>query len=306
MRIVIINPKKDFTEEQIKQLQRAGTLIFLETLQEYKDKQQELFSTEETVIAPGPEVLEWNLPNDVLDSFVGLKGVCLPTTGYTWVDGAHLREKNIPLTNSPGYSRESVAEYAISLMLNLSKNLPLVIRNNWKIDYDTQLGWEIQGKTMGILGLGSIGSRIAELGKSMGMKVIYWSKNSRNAQYEYEEFDEVLKNSDYIFPAMAGNDDTEGILNSQKLDLIKKGAFFINVASSKAFDKEYVVKMANEGRLSGLAFESEDQNFTDFIGNIFVTPPIAWFTREALAANMKLWTETIISVAQGKPEHVVN
>lgn len=306
MRIVVINPKKDFTQDQIVQLEQKGRVDFIETLSEYKERQHELFNDEETIVAPGPEVLEWNLPNDVLDKVTNLKGVCLPTTGFSWVDGAHLREKNIPLTNAPHYSTESVAEYAISLMLNLSKKLPVVIQNGWKINYDTQLGWEVKGKTMGVLGLGEIGSRIAELGKSMGMNVVYWSRNSRNGSYEYKEFDEVLKTADYIFPAMAKTPETTGLFTAEKCSLLKKDAFFISIASTEIFDADHLVGMVKENKLAGLAFESEEANFNEYKGNILVTPPIAWFTREALAANMKLWTDTICSVADDSPGNVVN
>jgi len=128
---------------------------------------------------------------------------------------------------------------------------------------------------MGIIGLGFIGSRIAELGKQMGMNVIYWSKNSRNENYEYQELDSLLKNSDFIFPALARNEETKSILSNNKLDLISQNSFIISIADENLFDFEYIYQKIKNKEISGLAMESEKRKMTDYEGNIYITPPIA-------------------------------
>ncbi|MFZ2664054.1 MAG: 2-hydroxyacid dehydrogenase [Patescibacteria group bacterium] len=306
MKIIIINSSKDFTPEQVKRLEDAGEVSFIETSEEYKIILDLIKNTDEKIIALGPDVVEWKFPNETIDKIEGLKAVCLPTTGFAWVDGAHLRQTGIDLTNVPKYSTESVAEYAISLMLNVTKKLPLVIKSGWKIDYGKHQGWEIKGKTMGIVGLGAIGSRIAELGKQMGMNVVYWSRNSRNDEYAYKELDELLKTSDYVFPTLAKNLDTHHMINKDKLGLMKRGAFIVSITGDDIFDFEHAVEKVKKDKLGGVALELADKSINDFEGNIWVTPAIAWFTKEAFAEDMRIWVETIYSCAKGKPINIVN
>ena len=305
MKLIVINPKKDFTEQQVKMLETKGEAVFIETHEEYKEFKV-LFEEGEKIVVLGPEVVDWEFSNETIDKIPDLKGICLPTTGFAYVDGTNLRTKNIPLTNVPKYATESVAEYAISLMLNITRKLPLVIKNDWKIDYDNQQGWEIKGKIMGIIGLGAIGSRIAELGQAMGMKVTYWSRKSRNDNYDYMELDEVLKNSDYVFPALAKNDKTHNLLSKEKLDLMKPNAFLVSITGEDIFDFEHAVKMVNSGALAGVAMEDEKRNSTNFDGNVWITPPIAWFTQEAFDEDMRIWVDTVVSVIEGNPINLVN
>lgn len=305
MEIIVINPKKDFTDEQIAVLEKAGKLYFLEDKHQY-DNSNILSSINEKVIALGPEVLDWSFPNSEIDKIKNLKAICLPTTGFSFVDGNYLREKGIILTNVPKYSTESVAEYAISLMLNISKKLPLVMKNGWKIDYEKHQGCELKGKTMGVVGLGTIGSRIAELGKNIGMNVIYWSRKSRNKNYVYKELDELLKEADYIFPALAKNDETHNMLNAKKLDLVKDSAFTVSITGEDIFDFNYACNLVKKGKLTGIATESEKKDMKDFEGNIWITPPIAWFTKEAFFEDMRIWVETVVSVVKDSPINKVN
>jgi lactate dehydrogenase-like 2-hydroxyacid dehydrogenase len=309
MNIIIVNPKSDFTYEDINRMEKIGKLTFIET-SKYQD--HPVFkSNEEKVLATGPELIDWKLPNKFIETVKNIKAICIPTTSFAWVDGAFLRSKNIDLLNAPKYSTESVAEYAISLMLNLAKKLPLIIKNGWKLDTSLHRGWEIKGKTMGIIGLGSIGTRIAEMGKAMGMHVIYWSRTARDNSFSYQELKDLMKQSDFIFPTLARNKDTVKIITKDLLNIMKKGSFLVSITGNDLFDVDYATELVNKGKLSGLAFESDKYTinnikFNDFRGNILVTPPIAWYTQESFINDMKLWTENIISAVKGKPQNVVN
>lgn len=304
MRIIIINPKKDFLAKQIQAIKKVGEVAFFEKSPSFSEK---VFTdNEEKIIALGPEIVDWKFPNSIINKINNLKYVCLPTTGFGWLDAQTMKKNKIVLTNVPKYSTESVAEYAISLMLSVVKKLPLVIKNKWKIDYDNHQSWEVRGKIMGIVGLGTIGNRIAELGKSMGMKVIYWSRKSRNKKFIYKNLNTLLKTADFVFPCLARNDETNGLLNKIKLNLMKKGSFIVSITSEDIFDLKCAVSLLKKGRLSGIALESEKYTIKDFEGNVWVTPPIAWFTQEAFDEDMRIWTETIISCAKGKPINIVN
>lgn len=181
----------------------------------------------------------------------------------------------------------------------------MLIKNDWKLDYNKHQGWEVKGKNMGIIGLGSIGSRIAEIGKQIGMNVFYWSKNSRNNKFEYKELDELLKTSDFIFPALAKNIETQKILSKEKIDLIKANAFIVSITGQDLFDFDYVIEKIKEKKLAGLAMESEEKNMNDYQGNVYITPPIAWFTKEACEEDIRIWVENIVSCVKNKPQNII-
>lgn len=309
MDIIIINRKNHFSSEHIKRLEKLGKVTFIESVK-YQDNP--IFkSDEEKIIAVGPELVDWKFPNEFIEKVKNLKAVCVPTTSFSWIDGKFLRSRNVDFLNVPKYSTESVAEYAISLMFNLVKKLPLIVKNNWKLDYSKHKGWEIKGKTMGVVGLGSIGTRIAELGKAIGMNVVYWSRKSRDNRFEYKDLKDLLKVSDFVFPVLVRNEETEKILDKRMLDLMKAGSFIVSITGNDLFDSDYAIKLVNEGRLSGLAFESDKYTinnfkFDDFRGNILVTPPIAWFTKEAVENDFRIWVENIESVVKSKSQNVVN
>lgn len=306
MRIIVINPKNHYTKTQVSNLNAKGETIFVKGIPNYSEK---IFTdNEEKVIVLGPEQVDWKFSNDDIDKIQSLKAVFLPTTGYGWLDGRYLRSKDIALTNVPKYSTESVAEYAISLMFNVAKKLPLVMKNKWVANYDDDIhrGWEVKGKTMGIIGLGSIGSRIAELGQQIGMNVVYWSRKSRDERFEHVDLDVLLSTSDFIFPALVRNVDTKKILTNEKLNKIKKSSFIVSITGDDLFDMGHVVSMVKSGKLAGLALESEKNKMKDYEGNVWITPSIAWLTVEAFAEDMKIWIETAISFIDGKPANVVN
>lgn len=304
MKIIVINPKSDFNDSQISTLVSVGQVTWIEG-SDYQSNP--IFtSSDDKIVVVGPELVNWEFPNEFIDKITNLKAICLPTTDFSWVDGAYLREKGILLTNVAKYSTESVAEYAISMMFNVAKKLPLIVKDNWKLDYDKHQGWEVKGKTMGIVGLGAIGTRIAEIGKSIGMNVVYWSKNTRNKNFEFKELDDLLQSSDYIFPTLAKNSETKNIINQEKINLIKKGASIISITSDKLFDLDFALSKIKDGGLDGIAIESEEKTINDFEGNVWVTPPIAWFTKEASSEDTRILVENVLAVANGRAQNVVN
>lgn len=302
--IIMLSTKNDFSQEQITNIESQGEVVWIESSDYINNPVFQ--NSKEKIIAIAPEIISWKLSNEFIDKVTNLKAICPTTSSFSWLDGKFLRSKGINLINNPHTTTEAVAEYAISLMLNVAKKLPLIVKNNWELDYDQHQGCEIKGKTMGIIGLGFIGFRIAELGKQMGMNVIYWSKNSRNENYEYQELDSLLKNSDFIFPALARNEETKSILSNNKLDLISQNSFIISIADENLFNFEYIYQKIKNKEISGLAMESEKRKMTDYEGNIYITPPIAWFTQESSKNVIKQWVENISSQINNTPKNIVN
>jgi lactate dehydrogenase-like 2-hydroxyacid dehydrogenase len=173
------------------------------------------------VIAIDPDFCNWNIPNNALD-ILNLKAVCLNTTSYSWINLDYTKIKNISVTNVRHWSTDSVAEKGLSLALNLAIKLPLLLKNKMEIDFTTMRGVELRWKTAGVIGMGHIGKRIAELCQAMDMKVVYWSKNSTDNRFNKCELADLFTNSDVIFPALLKNKETETLITNEHLNSMQK------------------------------------------------------------------------------------
>jgi len=305
MKIIVVNKKSEFSDEQIKKLENLGDLVFIENVEDLKTT-KEFNSQDEKVIALDPGVSDWTFTNETIDKIPNLKAICLPTTKYEWINGKYLRKKETLLTNVPKYSTESVAEHCILLMLSLSKKLPMIINEGWKLDYDKHLGNEIKGANMGVIGLGDIGKRVLELGLAMGMNVSYWSRKSKDQRFTYKDIDELVKSSDYIFLTISESPETKNFFSKDKADLMKKGSHVINISGDNVWDFDYLSQKTNNGHISGIALDDDKRKMTDSKSNILITPHIAWYTKEAFKEDFRIWVECIASVVQGNPINVVN
>ena len=185
MKTFIVSPNIDtfFTNEQITVLQNAGDVIFHKEITSYDSIPGLFEGSDERILAIDPDFSDWKLPNEVIEKIPNLKAIVLQTTSFSWVDVDFAKSKGIPVMNLRGFSSIAVAEWATMMMLNLARKLPVVIKDGWKQSYTAHKGLEMRGKTAGIIGLGNIGTAVAENCQGLGMKVQYWSKNSRETDF---------------------------------------------------------------------------------------------------------------------------
>src|SRR3990167_3826961 len=184
MKIVIFNPKDSFTLEQQKQLSSLGEIVYTKTREALPiEKLLEIAKGAEIVgVDPDPlggfEKAKEKLTK-VMESLPSLKGICLSTTSFGWVDLEYARKRKIPVSNVPGYSKESVAEQAIAFLLGAAKRIFVSDRRTQKDKYFLDRGLELREKTLGVIGLGSIGSATAELANGIGMEVIAYNRSPK-------------------------------------------------------------------------------------------------------------------------------
>jgi len=164
----------------------------------------------------------------------------------------------------------------------------------------------VKEKTLGIIGLGAIGKRIAEIGQAMGMDALYWSRSARDERFRYTDLETLLKASDFIFPTLAKNVDTTNLIDTEKLKHLRKEAYIVSITGDELFDLKYAVHQVKQGNLAGIAFESEKNKIDDYEGNVLVTPPIAWYTKEALAEDIRIWVASIKGCAENQPINIIN
>jgi lactate dehydrogenase-like 2-hydroxyacid dehydrogenase len=304
MKIVFIAKRENFPKKELNRLRSYAEVIFIEKDRVDIKDLRILRQQGKKILCPFPEPFHWQFPNDLLKKIPDLQGVCLSTTSFNWIDGKFLKNRDIPLTNVPSSSTNAVSEGAIFMMLAISRRYQEFIKQrNFNFVPQNSLS-EIKGKTMGIIGLGNIGSRIAELGKGLGMKVIYWSRHKKNTWCTYASLKTLLQHADFIFPTLATLPETHHFISEEEINLLKPTASLISIAPT-LIDCEYAIKMVTERKIYGFAFESEEKQ-RRFRGNVFVTHSNNWYTQETLMEKMKVWIDCILSVIEKKPKNVVN
>lgn len=211
----------------------------------------------------------------------------------------------IIVTNIPGAPTEAVAEFNIYMMFSLLRKLPLIAKNGWQMEYD-HFNDEILGLSVGIIGLGRIGTRVAELCRGLGLPVRYWNRTKKESPYEMLALDQLFKKSDIIFNTVATPPELKGFINKELLSNLKKTAIIISTSDTNVFDEQFILDQVAEEKLGGYAFESKEKKLSDYKGNVMVFPEQAYYTMGTQLNRGQVATETVLSILNGNPINKVN
>lgn len=258
----------------------------------------ELKNDEEKILVIDPDFVNWEITEADLSIVPNIKSILITSTSFSWISPEYLKSQNIPLINITDYSTHAVAEYATFMAFALARRFPLIMKDNFAIDYEKYKGAELYGKTAGVIGMGNIGTALAHKLKGLGMKVIYWSKNSRNEIGEYSELADLFMNADFIFPTMAENPETKQIITDDLLSKLQVSSYFISIVHHY-YNHQKIIEMVTNNLLAGYAFEDDETQIKDYKGNIFVSPHYAWLTNESLQNNEARLLANIKSVLNG-------
>lgn len=259
------------------------------------------------------------LPASVIEACPSIKLIGMLATGYNIVDVDCARQRGIPVCNVPCYSTDSVAQFAIALLLEVchhcGRHNVLVHEGAWTSCQDFCL-WttpqiELAGKTLGIIGYGRIGQKTAEIAKALGMKVIAFSR-SRNADAEYVDLDTLLRESDVISLHCPLFPETKEIISRENIVKMKDGVILINTARGALLDEQAVADALASGKIRGAAVDvstvepirKENPLLTS--PNCIITPHMAWTPIEARTRLLNTVRDYIKAFCEGNPIHVVN
>lgn len=307
MKIAIFCQKADFNEEQQKKLSELGGVVYAEQSGEQSIEDWMRLAEGADILAIDPDAFGgFEKAQDgrlikLMDSLPNLKGVALATTSFGWIDLDYCRKRNIAVTNVPFYSTESVAEHAIGLLIALAKKIILTDRRTQKGGYRLDMGFELKGKTLGVIGLGHIGSRVAELGSAIGMKVIAFNRTAKQKEnVEMKPLDAVLSAADALSINLADSHETKNFLTEKEIEKMKSGVIVVNLASREIVDEEAMAKALQSGKVAAYAFEGEDLENGPLakIETAIGLQGFGWYTKEALEKAMEIWTENIIALAE--------
>jgi glyoxylate reductase len=307
MKIFLISPNIQtlLNDEQQKATTSAGQVVFHSQVTSFEEVPGLFSGDEERILAIDPDFCDWKVSNEVIEKIPHLKAIVLQTTSFSWLDVDFAASKGIPVVNLRGFSSIAVAEWATMMMLNLARRVPIIIKDNWKSDYVRHQGMELRGKTAGIVGLGSIGTAIAENCQGLGMKVQYWSKHSRDERFSFSELSELMKTSDVVIPVVAQNTETKGLITDEMLSSMKPTALFISDIH-ECYNHQLLLDMVKQGTLYGYGFESAKPEMMSVDGNVWAGPELAWCTEDSMQKNAQAWTEAIVKAAKGQYPTQVN
>lgn len=240
------------------------------------------------------------LNKENLEKARNLELICEMATGFNNIDIIYARSKGIAVTNVAGYSTNTVAQHTFAMLLNLYDNISYFDDFVKSGEYSssgmfTNLDMpyrDLDGKVWGIIGLGSIGKRVAKIAQAFGTRVIYYSTSGKNLNSDYEivEFDTLLKQSDIISIHAPLNDKTTGLMNYEAFTKMKKDSVLVNVARGPIVIDEDLARAIDEEIIGGAAvdvFESEpisEENPLLKVRNkekLVLTPHVAWASQEA-------------------------
>lgn len=203
-------------------------------------------------------VISKELPigRDLIEKFPSsVKLICEAGTGYNNIDIASAKEKGIVVCNVPGYSTEAVAQLVITFILSLSSSLAYQQRMIEDKDYRNFTNhlmvphFEIQGKTLGIIGAGAIGQQVIKIAKALGMNILVYNRSYKDLgdpNIKFVSLDEVLKESDFISLHCPLTSETKHLIDKSKLDLMKPTSFIINTARGSLIKEDDLIEALNE------------------------------------------------------------
>lgn len=282
-----------------------------ETLERVKDK--DIVITNKVII-----------DKNIIDNAPNLKLICVAATGVNNIDIKYAKQRGIQVRNVAGYSTESVVQHTFAMLFYLLENLryydDYVKSGEYaKSDIFTHLGkpfWEVRGKTWGIIGLGTIGRRVADVASSFGANIIYYSTSGveRKEKYPRVSLEELLKTSDIVSIHAPLNEKTKGLIGYEQIKLMKPTAYLLNLGRGGIVIEEDLAKALDENLIAGAGLDvlekepiAEDNPLLKIKNKekLFITPHIAWTSIEARKTLINEIIENIKAFSQGKDRNRV-
>ncbi|PCI28612.1 D-glycerate dehydrogenase [Candidatus Kaiserbacteria bacterium] len=263
------------------------------------------------------------IDSEVFDAAPSAKIFASYSVGFGHMDLEAASEREVTLTNTPGVLTDTVSEHTIAMMLSITSRIAEGDRFTRAGKYDgwgpmMLLGTDLKGKTLGILGAGRIGSRVAEIAnRGLGMEIIYYDikendfLNSELGASFRDNPEDVLKEADVISVHVPLLDSTRHLINAERLSMMKDSAYLINSSRGPVIDENALVSALKNGVIKGAALDvyEEEPKLSEGLAeleNVVLTPHIASATIETRGKMSRMAAENIISFLKGEtPSNIV-
>lgn len=261
----------------------------------------------------------------IINSATKLKGIVRYGIGVDNIDLKAASKRKIPVANVPDYCIGTVADHAFALLLALNRKLLLADNTlrygnwgTWTSPSPKLMGVDLEGKILGLIGIGKIGSAVAARAKGFGMKVIAYDpyipkEAAEKLGIELVDIETLLKNADFISIHSPLTSETRGMIGAKELKLMKKTAYIINTARGPIVQEEALYKALKNGWIAGAGLDVYEKEPPDKdnplfkLENVVLTPHIAYYTQEAIWRLEMTAVEEAIRILQGQiPKNLVN
>lgn len=275
----------------------------------------------------------------VLQQFQHLKLIATRSTGFDHIDLNYCRDREITVCNVPTYGEHTVAEHVFGLLLNLSHHLTEAIDRTRRGDFSQVglQGFDLRGKTLGVIGTGNIGQRVIEIAGGFQMAVMAFDVKPQEALaadlgFRYASMEEVLATADIITLHVPSNPKTHHLISTEQFNQMKMGVILINTSRGSVVDIQALVRALSEGQVAAAGLDvlpeepvmreeaellrslyRKQHNLENLLAdhillrlrNVIITPHSAFNTREAVQRILDTTTENILAFTQGEPQNVV-
>jgi len=263
----------------------------------------------------------------VMDASHVLKGIVVWGVGYDHVDVEAASERGIYVANTRGSNAESVAEHVFALMLDLSRKLlrteAFVRKGGWVSREEAGLPHELTAqdlyeKTLGIVGLGAIGSCVARIAHGFNMRVLAYDpfvgvEAAKEKRVELIGLEKLLMESDFVTLHVVLTEETKGMIGARELNLMKPTAYLINASRGPIVDEEALIRALREKKIAGAGLDVFTKEPIDLknsllkLDNVVVTPHCAGNSEEALRATSMMVSQEAVRILRGEvPRNLVN
>ena len=279
-----------------------------------------------------------NLQKELIDKLPNLKFVATRSTGFDHIDLEYCKSKGIVVSNVPTYGAHTVAEHTFALILAISRKIVPSVEQAKRGDFSSEnlQGFDLAGKTLGIIGTGNIGKNVAEIALSFDMNVLAFSRTQNeelvSKGVKYLSLDEVINKSDVVTLHLPHTKETEHIINLSNIDKFKKGAVLINTARGSLVETQCILEGLEKGILSAVGLDvleeeshlKEEREFlsTEYLKNadlktelinhvlltrddVIITPHNAFNSREAVEEILESTVLNIQNFIANKPSNLV-
>lgn len=281
----------------------------------YKDRQEDTDTLIERSKDADIVVLSnFKYGREVMENCPSLKMVCVAFTGVDHVDIDYCREKGITVCNCAGYSTSAVADIVFAMVISLARNIiPCQDKARNGGTKDGLVGFELDGKTFGIIGTGAIGTRVAKIANAFGCKVIAYSRTKKDLpDVEFVTMEELLKKSDIVSLHVPQTPETTGLIGKEQLELMKPEAILINTARGPVVDSAALAAALKNGTIAAAGVDvfncepplpAEEPLLA--APNTLLTPHIAFASHQAFEKRADIVAENIKYWLEGKPQNVI-
>lgn len=272
------------------------------------------------------------LSGSVLGEFQDLKLIAARSTGFDHIDHPACQENKISVCNVPAYGDNTIAEYVFALLLSLSRKIPVTLQRTRAENFsrDGLQGFDLCGKTIGIIGTGSIGKYVAKIAKGFGMNILAYdlypdNKFAQELGFSYCSLEEVLQQSDILSLHIPANEGTRNLIAATEFNKMKDGAILINTARGEVVHQEDLIAALKAGKISAAAldvFPNEAEFFKIaphqtsnkilannhillHMPNVIITPHNAYNTQEAVTRIVEITIDNIKNFIANQPTNIV-